>query len=61
MDMTTESTSFAPLLDTMDAHVPYGSNAVEDDNVTMYTWLEQSWNQCVVAHIRLFLECEIQV
>ncbi|CAB5130427.1 unnamed protein product [Rhizophagus irregularis] len=24
----------------MDIHVPYGSNAIESENVTMYTWLE---------------------
>jgi len=45
----------------MNTHVTYGSNAAESENVTMYTWLEQSWSQCAVAHIRPFLECEIRV
>ena len=31
-------------LDTMDIHVTFGSNAVESENVTTYTWLEQFWN-----------------
>ncbi|CAG8721833.1 6026_t:CDS:1, partial [Rhizophagus irregularis] len=44
----------------MDIHMPYGSNAVESENVTMYTWLEQSWIQFVVAHVGSFLECGIQ-
>ena len=45
----------------MDTHVTYESDAVENDNVTMYTWLEQSWNQYVVAHVGPFPGCEIQV
>jgi len=57
MNITTSLLVYSSVQD----HVPYRSNAVESDNVTMYTWLEQSWNQCVVIHVGPFLECEIRV